>query len=415
MWEPIFDHQAVGSVGAIAIAASNGNTIYVGTGESAAREEHHYGNGMYKSTDGGKTWTHIGLDDTQHIARIVVDPSNPKTVLVAALGHVYGPNSERGVFRTTDGGIKRKKVLYKDSPTGAMGLRGRSRQSEDCLRGALADGAALRGASSSGGPGSGLYKSTDGGAAWSAVTGSEFAKGIIGKIGVTVAAGTNGRRVYALVEATDGGLYRSDDGGTTWRLANGGKKRPPPVVARVVLHEDLGASEKSGHRLHRGRVVLEVDGRREEIRARQDSGGGQPRLFDQPVKPGHMIEGFDQGVAISVDGGRTWDKRNNLPIGQFYHVSTDRAFPYSVYAAQQDIGAIAIASRGWGGITERDWFSVGGDDAECGFIFARALCTRTSSSPVATRARSRSSTRRRTTCATSPRGRTPTAATRPAI
>ncbi len=368
-WEPIFDHQAVGSVGAIAIAASDPNTIYVGTGESAPREDVSFGDGMYKSTDGGKTWTHIGLDDTQHIARIVVDPSDPKTVLVAALGHVYGPNSERGVFRTTDGGLTWKKVLYKDDQSGAIELAA-DPDNPKTVFAALWQMGRTPWSLSSGGPGSGLYKSIDGGATWSAVTGGGFAKGIIGKIGVTVAAGTNGRRVYALVEATDGGLYRSDDGGTTWRLANDDHR----LWSRAWYFTKIWAHPKNPDIVYvaGGSFWKSTDGAKNFERV-GIPGADNHDFWINPSSPDHMIEGFDQGVAISVDGGRTWDKRNNLPIGQFYHVSTDRAFPYSVYAAQQDIGAIAIASRGWGGITERDWFNVGGDDAECGFVWPDPL------------------------------------------
>lgn len=366
-WTPLFDHEAVGSVGAIAVAPSDPNTIYVGTGESAPREDVSIGNGVYKSTDGGKTWVHLGLDDTQHIARIVVDRSNPDVVLVAALGHVYGANADRGVFRSTDGGRSWQKVLYKDDRTGAIELVA-DPDNPNTLFAALWQMNRTPWSLSSGGPGSGLFRSRDGGSTWTPVTGHGFASGIVGKIGVTVAAGTHGPRVYALVEATDGGLYRSDDGGDTWRLANADHT----LWSRAWYFTKIWAHPKDPDIVYiaGGSFWKSADGARSFERVTMP-GGDNHDLWINPSAPERMIEGNDQGIVISVNGGSTWDKRDNLPIGQFYHASTDGAasFPYYVYGAQQDMGAIAIASRGWGGVSGRDWFNVGGDDAECGFVW----------------------------------------------
>ncbi|MEI6244853.1 MAG: hypothetical protein WCQ64_07375, partial [Acidobacteriota bacterium] len=218
-WKPMFDAQHIGSIGAIAVSASDPNVVYAGTGESAPREDVSIGDGVYKSTDAGRTWKNVGLPDSQHIARIVIDPKDPNTVLVAALGHVYGPNEERGVFRTTDGGTTWQKVLYKDARTGAIELAA-DPDNPKTIFAAMWEMQRTPWSMSSGGPGSGLYKSTDGGVTWAPVSGHGLPETVLGKIGVAVAAGTGGTRVYALVEAEAGGVFRSDDGGATWRLVN---------------------------------------------------------------------------------------------------------------------------------------------------------------------------------------------------
>ncbi len=365
-WSPIFDHAGpLASIGAIAVSASDPKVIYVGTGESAPREDVSFGDGVWKSTDAGKTWAHVGLADTQHIARIVIDPRDPDVVLVAALGHVYGPNQERGVFRSTDGGANWTKVLYKDASSGAIELVA-DPDNPSTLFAALWEMQRKPWHMSSGGPGSGLYKSTDGGVTWAPVTGTGLPATVLGKMGLAIAAGTGGRRVYALVEAEQGGLFRSDDGGATWTLASGehplysrawyftkvfAHPRIPDIV--YVVGNSLWKSTDAG--LHFAKVKL--------------PGVDNHDLWINPQAPSRMIEANDQGVVLTTNGGETWDKRNNLPVGQFYHASTDHAFPYNVYGAQQDMGALGIASHGWGGITDKDWSNVGGDDGECGYIW----------------------------------------------
>jgi photosystem II stability/assembly factor-like uncharacterized protein len=368
-WKPMFDAQHIGSIGAIAVSASDPNVVYAGTGESAPREDVSIGDGIYKSIDAGRTWTHIGLPDSQHIARIVIDPKDPNVVLVAALGHVYGPNAERGVFRTTDGGATWQRVLYKDARTGAIELAADPDNAKTVFA-AMWEMQRTPWSMSSGGPGSGLYKSTDAGATWAPVTGHGLPETVLGKIGVAVAAGTGGRRVYALVEAEAGGLFRSDDGGATWQLVNSEHLlwsrawyftkiwvHPTKPDSVFIAGNSFWQSTDGGVTFQRGAIP----------------GGDNHDLWINPLVPNRMIEANDQGVVLTVNGGQTWDKRNNLPIGQFYHVSTDKQFPYRVYGSQQDMGAIGIASRGWGGINEKDWFNVGGDDGECGWVWVDPL------------------------------------------
>ncbi|MGH9703811.1 MAG: WD40/YVTN/BNR-like repeat-containing protein, partial [Candidatus Acidiferrales bacterium] len=217
-WDPIFDKEPVSSIGAIEVAPSDPNIIYVGTGEGCLRGNISYGNGMYKSVDAGATWTHIGLDDTQHIARIAVDPHNPEIVFVAAVGHAYGPNAERGVFRTTDGGKSWSKVLSKDDKTGAVDLSFDPTNSH-IIYAALYQFVRLPWGMESGGPGSGIYKSIDGGTTWSHLEAHGLPEGIYGRIGIAV-SGADPDRVYALIEAKEGGLYRSNDAGAKWEKIN---------------------------------------------------------------------------------------------------------------------------------------------------------------------------------------------------
>src|SRR5206468_6446531 len=217
-WTPIFDGQPASSIGAIGVAPSDHRIIYVGTGEGALRGNITYGNGVYKSVDGGKSWTHIGLADTRQIGALIVDPTNPDIVLVAAIGHAFGPNAERGVFRTSDGGKTWNKVLYKDDHTGAIDVTFDPTNSS-IVYAALWEVRRQPWNFSSGGPGSGLYRSSDGGVTWARLSGHGLPLGILGRIDVSVSA-ANPRRVYAMIEAKEGGLYRSDDGGTTWALVN---------------------------------------------------------------------------------------------------------------------------------------------------------------------------------------------------
>ncbi len=368
-WEPLFDSQPVASIGALALAPSDPSIIYVGTGEAAIRSDITYGAGVYKSTDGGAHWRSLGLADTRHIGKILVDPHNPDVVLVAALGHAYGPNLERGVFRTTDGGRTWTKVLYKNPDTGAIDLSADPADPQVVY-------AALYQARRTPweqyppdeGPGSGLYKSTDGGATWTQLTGHGLPAGPVGRIGLAVASGRGtGSRVYALIGAATGaGLYRSEDGGSTWQLAGS----DPRLTSRNWYFCRVTVDPANPDLVYVPNVALlkSVDGGKSfTVLKGQPGGDDYHELWVDPRGPQRMIVGSDQGAVVSLDGGRTWSSWFNQPTAQFYHVVTDDAFPYRVYGAQQDAGTAGIASRSdYGEITFRDWTPVGA--GESGYI-----------------------------------------------
>ena len=342
-WSPIFDGQPIASIGAIALAPSDPKVIYVGTGEADMRNDIAQGDGVYRSGDGGRTWTKIGLADTQQIGRILVHPRDPNVVLVAALGHPYGPNAERGVFRTTDAGKTWAKVLYKDPDTGAIDLAFRPGE-PDVVYAALwqTRRPPWNVYPPSNGPGGGLFKSTDGGRTWRDTAGPGFpAKP--GRIGVAVSA-RRPDRVYAMVDAGKGGLYRSDDGGATWSQTSDDKRiwgrgwyfggvavepRDPDVVyaCNTALYRSTDA----------GRTFVPVKG--------APGGDDYHELWIDPDRPERRILGTDQGAVVSLNGGATWSSWYNQPTGQMYHVIADDRFPYHVYGAQQDSGAAEVPSR----------------------------------------------------------------------
>jgi len=360
VWKPIFDREPVASIGTMTLAPSNPNIIYVGTGVNTIFSDSSYGDGVYKSTDGGETWQHMGLADTRHIGRIIIDPRNPDVVLVAAMGHSSGPNEERGVFRSTDGGKSWKKVLYKDDITAAVDLcfePGNPR----VVFATLWHGVRKPGQKgTSYGPGSGLYKSTDEGVTWTQITGHGLPDGEWGREGVAVAPGTRGQRVYLILEAKDkkGGLYRSDDAGATWTRATEDKRiegywymseifvdpKNPDIV--YVPSQNLYRSMDGGH------TFTAIKG--------APGGDDYHSVWIDPTNMQRMMLGVDQGATISLNGGESWTTWYNQPTGEFYRVATDHRFPYWVYGPQQDSGTAGIASRGNNGqITERDWFPVG--------------------------------------------------------
>lgn len=371
VWEPVFDGEKIASIGAIAVAPSDTNVIYVGSGEPDMRSDISYGNGMYKSVDGGKTWKHIGLDDTRQIGDILVDPHDANLVYVAALGHSYGPNAERGVFRSTDGGATWKKVLFKDENTGAIDLAFDPQNSKTIY-------AALWQTRRppwnvyppSNGPGSGLYKSTDGGDNWTQLTNGLPTEGL-GRIGVAVAA-TDSNRVYAIVDAKQGGLYRSDNGGQSWRLADNESR----IWGRGWYFGGVTVDPKNEDVVYvmNTSTYRSTDGGASFTAIKGAPGGDDYHtLWIEPNDSARMILGSDQGVIISVDYAKTWSSWYNEPTGQFYHVETDNRFPYWVYGAQQDSGAAGTTSRSrHREITARDWLpiSVGGEN---GYIAADPL------------------------------------------
>ena len=365
-WEPIFDGQPVASIGALAIAPSNPSVIYVGTGESDIRSALSSGYGVYKSSDGGKSWTNIGLRDTRQISRVVVDPRDPDVVFVAALGHAYGPNAERGVFKSTDGGKSWTKVLYKGPEIGASDLTIASANPSVLFAGMWR---AMRPPWSTyapvEGPGSGLYRSTDGGANWAELTGRGLPDGQWGRVGVTVAP--EGKRVYALIEAgKKSGLYRSDDGGDNWILANA----DPRLTSRAWYFNWPSIDPGNPDVVYIPNVALyrsEDGGKTISIVRGAPGGDDYHDIWVDPKNSDHLILGTDQGTSISLDRGKTWSLWDNQPTAQMYHVTTDNQFPYNVYGAQQDTGSIAIPSRtDHQQITPRDPFPVGG--GESGYI-----------------------------------------------
>jgi len=359
-WSSVFDKEGTSTIGSLAVASSNPNVLYVGTGEACIRGNISHGDGVYKSLDGGKTWKNVGLRDSRAIGRVIINPSNPDIAFVAALGHPYGPNPERGIFRTTDGGKTWEKVLYKDENTGGIDVAF-DPHNPNILFGALWQARRTSWSMEDGGPGSGLYRSNDGGTTWKRLEEHGLPKGPYGKIGVAVAA--NSDRVYALIEAhnPDGGLYRSDDGGESWQLVNPSHslwQRPwyyMHVIADprdenvlYIMNVDAYKSTDGGHLFNKFKIPH----------------GDNHGLWIDPLNTRRMIASNDGGVTVTMDGGKNWTRQDNQPTAQFYHVITDTATPYRVYGSQQDAGTVAIASRSDDGSIDRsDWYDVGGGEA----------------------------------------------------
>ena len=362
-WKPIFDKQhSTSSIGAIAVAPSDHNIIYVGTGEAALRGNITYGDGVYKSVDGGRNWRHVGLKDSRHIGAIIVNPDNPNIVFVAAVGHAFGPNEERGVYRTTDGGVTWKKVLGKDQNTGAIDVVF-DPHNPNTLFAALYEVRRQPWFFSSGGEGSGLYRSTDGGDTWQHLQGHGLPEGILGRIGVTV-SGADSDRVYAIIEAKEGGIFRSDDGGDNWTKINDDLRFRQRAWYFSKIYADPRAVDTL-YVLNTG-LFRSVDGGK-DFKLLPARHGDHHCLWIDPKDPNRIANASDGGASVSVDGGETWSTEDNQPTAQFYHVAVDNAFPYHIYGAQQDNSNLGIASRGESGVIGReDWFQAG--DGETGFV-----------------------------------------------
>jgi photosystem II stability/assembly factor-like uncharacterized protein len=359
-WAPIFDDQPTGSVGALAVSRSNPNVIYVGSGEGLQRPDLSTGDGVYKSIDGGKTWKNTGIRDGQQIAAIVIDPKNPDRVFVAVMGHPYGANPERGVFRTLDGGANWERVLYKDENTGAMALAFDPADPQTVYADLFESRHGPWENGSWEGKNSGLYKSTDGGATWKHLT-----KGLpstdegLGRIGFDVAP-SEPKRLFAMVDARGaGGIYRSDDAGETWKRINGERR----LWGRGSDFAEVKIDPKNPDILYVANTCSyrSTDGGKTFLAFKGAPGGDDPHTFwVNPDDTRIILLAGDQGACISVNGGQTWSSWYNQPTAQFYHVITDNQFPYWVYGGQQESGSAGIASRGHDGqVTFRDWYPVG--------------------------------------------------------
>ena len=361
-WTSMFDHQSISSIGAIAVADSDPNILYAGSGEACIRGNISYGDGVYKSTDAGRTWKNIGLKDTRHIGAVIIDPRNPDIVLIAALGHSWGPNAERGVFRTADGGKTWQKVLYKDENTGAIDVVFDPRNSS-VVYASLWQVRRQPWYFNSGGPGSGLYKSVDGGLTWKQLQGGGLPDGSLGRIGIAV-SGADSNRVYALIEAKEGGLYRSNDAGNSWTRVNEDER----YRQRAWYFSHVFADPKSVdtvYVLNTGAFRSNDGGKTFDLLPAPH--GDHHGLWIDPTNPQRLFNSNDGGVTISIDGGKTWTEQNNQPTAQFYHVAVDNHWPYRVYGAQQDNSTVAIASQSDDGVIARqDWYEVGG--GESGYI-----------------------------------------------
>src|SRR5580698_4537766 len=363
-WSPIFDRQDVGSIGAIAVASSDPRTIYIGTGEADMRSDIAYGNGIYKSSDGGKTWVHLGLGDSEQIGAIVVDPRDANVAYVAALGHPYAANAERGVFKTSDGGKTWSKVLYKNADTGAISLA-MEPGNPSVIYAALwqTRRPPWNVYPPSNGPGSGLYKSSDGGATWIQLTNGLPAH--VGHIGLSVSSAAP-HRVYANVDSAPGlgGIYRSDDDGASWAHLD----RQQRIWQRGWYFSGITADPRNPNVVYvmNTATYRSVDGGKTFDAILGDPTGDDfHTLWIDPSDSNRMILGSDQGVLVSIDRGCTWSSWYNQPTAQFYHVATDNRFPYWVYGAQQDSGAVMAPSQSkYATISQQDFrpISVGGEN-----------------------------------------------------
>ena len=360
-WLPISDGQfKTGSVGAIGVSESDPNVIYVGMGEPDIRGNASHGDGVYKSSDAGKTWKNVGLEDTLHIGAVRVHPRNPDIVYVAALGHLWGPNEQRGVFRTSDGGKTWKQIYTRGVKAGAVDLI-LDPNNPNVIYAAFWDMHRVPWDLESGGPDSGLFKSTDGGDTWTDLSRNPgMPKGVLGRIGVTVSA-VNSERVWALVEAEDGGVFRSDDAGKTWTRVNQERKLRQRawyysrIFADPLKPDTVFAVNTSFYR---------SDDAGKTFNAIRAPHGDVHYLWVAPNDSNRMIESNDGGANVSTNGGRTWTSQDQQPTAQFYRVALDNDFPYHAYGAQQDNSTVRIATRSdEGSIGVRDWYDVGGGES----------------------------------------------------
>ena len=369
-WAPVTDGQVKSaSVGAVAVSESNPDVVYIGMGESCIRGNIMAGDGIYKSTDAGKTWTHVGFDGggKQNISKIRIHPTNPDIVWVAVFGQHGAPNEERGVFKTTDGGKTWKKVLYRDDKTGAIDISV-DRTNPNVLYAALWEAYRIEYQMSSGGPGSGLFKSTDGGETWQEITRNPgMPSGVVGRIGVSV-SGADPNRVYALVENENGGLFSSDDAGASWKLINPNRS----IRQRAFYYTHVFADPKNKDVVYALNTSLfkSTDGGKTLTSVGRGTHGDHHDLWIDPDDPTHLVNGNDGGGAISVSGGQAWSEQD-FPTAQFYHVVTTKHIPFHVCGSQQDNSTACVSSAppsGFGGGGGNPLYVVGG--GEPGYIAA---------------------------------------------
>jgi photosystem II stability/assembly factor-like uncharacterized protein len=366
-WECVSDgFLKTAAVGAIAVSESDPNVLYAGTGETTIRGDVSHGDGVYKSSDAGKTWTNVGLAETRHIAKIRIHPRNPDLVYVAALGHAWGPNDERGLYRSMDGGATWEQILFRSDRAGAIDL---SMDPNNPRIMYCACWEAQRSPYSmwSGGPGSSLYRSTDGGDTWTDITHNEgLPQGVLGKIGVAISP-ARPDRVWALIEAEDGALFRSDDGGESWQRVSDNDD----LRRRAWYYMHIFADPQDADVVWVLNLTCwkSIDGGA-NFTAVATPHGDNHDLWIDPRDTRRLIEGNDGGACISFNGGESWSTILNQPTAQFYHVTADSRVPYRVYGSQQDNTAISVATRSpHGVITETDWFVPGG--GESGYIAVR--------------------------------------------
>lgn len=363
-WKPVFDSQETSSIGDVAISLSNPDIVWIGTGEANNRQSSSWGNGIYKSQDGGSTWSNMGLRDTHHIGRVVIHPSNPDIVYVAALGHLWGPNEERGLFKSTDGGKTWTNTLFINENTGCVDVA-MDPENPHILYAAAYQRQRTGWGFNGGGPGSGLYKTIDGGESWFRLT-NGLPNGITGRIGIDIYLG-NPEIVYAIIEHKDGGVFRSENKGLSWKRMSDINPRPmyysqirvdPNNDQRVwVLGAEMFFSEDGG-------ITWDTELIARAAREKRAVHGDHHAMWIDPADSNHLILGSDGGIYFSYDRGLTWDFIDTLPIAQVYEISYDMRKPYYVIGGLQDNGSWHGPSAAWfrPKITNDEWFRVGGSD-----------------------------------------------------
>ncbi|MDH2910128.1 MAG: hypothetical protein PXZ07_08470 [Candidatus Eremiobacteraeota bacterium] len=359
-WKPVFDHESVGSIGAVAIDPSNENTVWVGTGESNPRNDVSYGDGLYKSTDGGKTWKNVGLRKTQYISRILIDPSDPQHVIVGALGDVFANSTARGAYVTFNGGKTWSKTLDVGPSSGVSDLA-MNPHTPNVIFAGVWEFQRRPWTFRSGGKRDGIYRSTDGGRTWHRLTGGGLPTGITGRIGLAVAP-SDPNRVYALIEAKHGILWRSDDDGTTWKLVSSNTL----VDQRPFYFSHIEVDPSNPNHVYTASTALaeSTDGGLHFKAIAQNVHGDFHAIWIAPNDPNRMIVGEDGGYALTVNGGQTWAFWANLPIGQFYRVGLGNDNPYTICGGLQDNNSYCGPSNSLdiAGITNAAWYAVVYDD-----------------------------------------------------